>query len=194
MAERKVPRIDYAKYRGGRAAGRREAVTVLGDSLRELGCVRLQGHAAADGAQTEQAGGGGLDPTGLLAVSHGVLDALAEYFGLPAGAFTAAAGAALERLSLGDSAGGELSPVPGLLLLLPTVPSGLTLRRGEAAWETVAAHPGELLAVAGVATERLTAGRVPYGALRVGAEPVEAWLLPAAAGAALEPLTDFAAS
>jgi hypothetical protein len=47
---RKVPRIDFGKYRGGRAAGRREAVAILGDSLREFGCVRVQGHLPEGGS------------------------------------------------------------------------------------------------------------------------------------------------
>ena len=179
MAEsRKVPRVDWAKYRGGRAAGRREAVAVLGDSLREHGCVRAQGHAAADGTAEEDA---------LLAVAHGVLEALADYFGLPAASLRGAAAGQLSRL---PEPGGA-APAPGLLLLLPAVPPGLTVRRPDGEWWEVAAHPGELLVLAGTALAQLTAGRVVAAPLRWAAAGVPAWLLDTAAGAPVAALPAF---
>jgi hypothetical protein len=189
--ERKVPRIDYGKYRGGRAAGRREAVTVLGDSLRELACVRLQGHVEAGGAAGDE---------GLRGVARGVLEAVAEYFGLPAGALLAAAARELapvidEVPTIGDAAAGrELRPVPGLLLLMPEVPAGLQAAVGAGEWWGVAAHPGELVAFAGERLAALTAGRVPAAAVRWPPSGVAGWLLPAAEPSPAAPLPEFASS
>ena len=192
MSERKVPRIDWAKYRGGRAAGRREAVTVLGDSLRELGCVRVQGHAgpapAGEGDEAAIAA-----PATLDEVARGILEALADYFGLPADALLAHAGDGLEPVA-GADAGDvlELAPAPGLLLLLPHVPSGLALRAAGGGWQAVAAHPGELLVVAGRALTALTSSRVPETAVRLPA--AGASVLPARRGIPLAPLTAFASA
>lgn len=181
MAEsRKVPRIDWGKYRGGRAAGRREAVAVLGDSLRELGCVRVQGYAEAAAGV---AGG-----AALSAVAHGVLEALAAYFGLPETSFETAAAADLAAAAEGDPA----AAADLLLLLFPEVPPGLAVRRPEGEWSEVSAHPGELLVVAGAALARLTAGRVVAPALRWPASGAGCWSLAVARGRPVEPLAAFA--
>ena len=45
---RKLPRVDLRKFLAGGVAGRREAVALVGDALREEGAVRVEGHAAAD--------------------------------------------------------------------------------------------------------------------------------------------------
>ena len=213
-SDRKVPRIDYGKYRGGRAAGRREAVAVLGDSLRELGCVRVQGHAGEVLSPAEAlspgepagfvASGDAVPPApvgGLLAeVAHGLLDGLADYFGLPAGALAHLGDSSLrpvidEVATSGEPAAGrELVPVPGLLLLLPDVPAGLAVRRADGDWFEAAAHPGELLVVAGEAVARLTGGRVPAAGVRWPPSGVAGWLLPAASEAELAPLPPFAES
>ena len=191
MAEsRKVPRIDWAKYRGGRAAGRREAVDVLGDSLRELGCVRVQGHATAEP-------GGRGEPV-LLAVALGVLEALADYFGLPASSLQSVAATELSALAGQDAtlASPSLGPggeVPGLLLLLPEVPAGLAVRAPGGAWWEASVHPGELLVVAGSAVSRVTAGRVAAPGLGWPAGGARGWLLGVASGREVEPLPAFQA-
>jgi hypothetical protein len=176
---RKVPRIDFGKYRGGRAAGRREAVAILGDSLREFGCVRVQGHLPEGGS------GAPADAAALRPIADGVLEALADYFGLSLDAFGLTAGEAMVP-ARGEPASGsgdpdlsELAPVPGLLVLVPEVAPGVAVRGPDGSWLPVSAHPGELLAVSGAAVASLTAGRIPAAGLRWPRPGPDVWVLPA---------------
>jgi isopenicillin N synthase-like dioxygenase len=177
--ERKLPRVDLRKLLGGEVAGRREAVTLIGDALREQGAVRIEGHRAPDP-------GGGDERDALAAVGEQLLVALADYFGLRADAFGSG------RTAMADAAGA--TGRPALLVVLAGVPAGTELRAGSEPWRVASAHPGELLAVPGPALALLTGGVVAAAAVRWPPDATLGVALVPDPGAALDPLAAFVAA
>jgi len=169
-AARKLPRVDLRKFLAGGVAGRREAVALVGDALREEGAVRVEGHGAADA-------------DGLVEVGIHLLAALADYFGLAPNAFAVGVASPAEGWS----------PEPDVLLVvLAGVPPGTELRAGGAeAWRPIAAHPGELAAVPGAALAALTGGVVPAAMVRWPDGATNAVALSAPPGATLSALPEF---
>jgi hypothetical protein len=169
-AVRKLPRVDLRKFLAGGVAGRREAVTLVGDALREEGAVRVEGHGA-------------VDTDGLVEVGIHMLAALADYFGLAPNAFAV----------------GVASPAEGwpheqdvLLVVLAGVPEGTELRTaGAADWRPITAHPGEIAAVPGAALASLTGGVVPAAMVRWPDDATQAVALSAPPGATLSALPEF---
>jgi len=145
-AARKVPRVDLRKFLAGGVAGRREAVALVGDALREEGAVRVEGQDGDDGAS-------------LAAVGSHLLAALEDYFGLAAGAFGAGRAMAIEPTPPSADAG-------TLIVVLGSVPPGTEVEAPDRPPRPVAAHPGELLAAPGPALSRLTGGVVPAARVR----------------------------
>ena len=171
----KLPRIDLAKARAGGAAGRREAVDRTGDSLRELGGVRLQLAPGENDAE---------------AIADEVIALVAEYFGLaPAALAPPDTLLAAELRSLADP--GAL-PAAALLAVVTAPERAADLRLGAAAGAVpVAARAGEWLAIAGPALATLTAGVVPAGRWQTaGGAPLHARLL-VLSQAPLGPLPEF---
>lgn len=169
-----MPRLDLRKLLGGGVAGRREAVTLVGDALREHGAVRVERYGAAD------------EP-GLVAVGGHLLAALADYFGLDEGVF-GAAGASTFAPPLTDAS------TEALLVVLAGVPPGTELRVPSEGWRALAAHPGELLAAPGAALAGLTGGVVKATSLRWPGDATAAVVLAVPSAAAVAPLREFLAT
>jgi len=168
-ATRKLPRVDLRKFLAGGVAGRREAVTLVGDALREEGAVRVEGHGAADA-------------DGLVEVGIHLLAALADYFGLAPNAFAVGVASPAEGWS----------PEPDVLLVvLAGVPPGTELRATGADWRPITAHPGEIAAVPGAALATLTGGVVPAAMVRWPDGATQAVALAAPPGATLSALPEF---
>ena len=167
---RKLPRVDLRKFLAGGVAGRREAVALVGDALREDGAVRVEGHGAADA-------------DGLAEVGVHLLAALADYFGLAPNAFAVGVASPAEGWS----------PEPEVLLvILAGVPDGTELRSaGAAEWRSITAHPGELAAVPGAALAVLTGGVVSAAMVRWPEGATHAVALSAPPGATLSALPEF---
>ncbi|HXT21046.1 MAG TPA: hypothetical protein VN811_16165 [Thermoanaerobaculia bacterium] len=167
---RKLPRVDLRKFLSGGVAGRREAVTLVGDALREEGVVRVEGHGASG-------------PDALAEVGVHLLAALADYFGLAPNAFAVGVASPAEGWS----------PEPEVLLVvLAGVPAGTELRpAGADEWRPITAHPGELAAVPGAALAALTGGVVPAAMVRWPDDATQAVALSAPPGATLSALPEF---
>jgi len=167
---RKLPRMDLRKFLAGGVAGRREAVALVGDALREEGAVRVEGHGADD-------------TDGLVEVGIHLLAALADYFGLAPNAFAVGVASPAEGWS----------PEPEVMLVvLAGVPEGTELRAaGADDWRPITAHPGEIAAVPGAALASLTGGVVPAAMVRWPDAATQAVALSAAPGATLSPLPEF---
>ncbi|HVS03658.1 MAG TPA: hypothetical protein VMT16_12885 [Thermoanaerobaculia bacterium] len=165
---KKAPRVDLRKLREGGPGDRRAAVDLLGDSLRELGVVRLQ-HAAAE------AGGAGADrfrltTEELLDVARDVLRGLEQYFGLAAGELAGL----LEPLASGRGHRRAEDPRAALLVLLQPPPAGEIEVALAGGWLASGARPGELVVAPGAALHRLTGGVVPAPEVRWRPEEAEA--------------------
>lgn len=171
MTDRKLPRLDLRKFLGGGVAGRREAVTLVGDALREEGAVRVEGHESADQA-------------GLAAVGGHLLAALADYFGLAEDAFGAGVASPVEPPFSEAS-------TEALLVVLGGVPAGTELRVASETWRPVSAHTGELLAAPGVALAALTHGVVRAAGLRWPGDATVAVALAVPSGEAVAALPQF---
>jgi len=169
-AVRKLPRVDLRKFLAGGVAGRREAVALVGDALRDEGAVRVEGHGATDA-------------DGLVEVGVHLLAALADYFGLAPNAFGVGVASPAEGWS----------PEPDVLLVvLGGVPPGTELRpAGADEWRPITAHPGEIAAVPGAALAALTGGVVPAAMVRWPEGGTHAVALAAAPGATLSALPEF---
>jgi len=167
---RKLPRVDLRKFLDGGVAGRREAVALVGDALREEGAVRVEGHGATD-------------TDGLVEVGIHMLAALADYFGLAPNAFAVGVASPAEGWS----------PEPEVLLVvLAGVPDGTELRAASAAnWRPITAHPGEIAAVPGAGLASLTGGVVPAAMVRWPEGATQAVALSAPPGATLSALPEF---
>ena len=167
---RKLPRVDLRKFLDGGVAGRREAVALVGDALREEGAVRVEGHGATDA-------------DGLTEVGIHLLSALADYFGLAPNAFA---------LGVASPAEGW-SPEPDVMLvILAGVPDGTELRAaGADDWRPITAHPGEIAAVPGAALASLTGGVVPAAMVRWPEDGTHAVALSTAPGVTLSALPEF---
>ena len=167
---RKLPRVDLRKFLTGGVAGRREAVALVGDALREEGAVRVEGHGAADA-------------DGLAEVGVHLLAALADYFGLAPNAFAVGVASPAEGWS----------PEPDVLLVvLAGVPDGTELRAaGAGEWRPITAHPGELAAVPGAALAVLTGGVVSGAMVRWPDGATRAVALSAPPGSTLAALPEF---
>ena len=167
---RKLPRVDLRKFLAGGVAGRREAVTLVGDAWREEGIVRVEGHGA-------------VDADGLAEVGVHLLAALADYFGLAPNAFA---------VGIASPADGWSPETDVLLVVLASVPPGTELRAaGAAEWRPIAAHPGELAAVPGAGLASLTGGVVPAAMVRWPDGATQAVALSAPPGATLSALAEF---
>ena len=179
MSAQKLPRIDLRKLTSGTVASRRETVAVLGDALREQAAVRIEGH----GTEVD-------DVAALAVVADHLLEALAEYFGLPSRAFVDAAGTT--RGAAGSIA--VAAVMPGALLVLLPEPPATAEVRGDGRWTAAAARPGELMALAGGALATLTAQVVPAAVVRwSGVDGVRGIVIAAAADPdTLRPLPHFA--
>jgi hypothetical protein len=164
-----VPRVDLRKFLAGGVAGRREAVALVGDALREEGAVRVEGHE-------------GEGEAALATVASHLLAALEDYFGLATGAFQAGGARAIEppRSGAGDGT---------LIVVLGGVPPGTEIEVPGNPPRPVAAHPGELLAAPGPALSRLTGGVVSAASVRwpAGTTLVVALALPVESAAAALP-------
>ncbi|HEV8237751.1 MAG TPA: hypothetical protein VGS57_00110 [Thermoanaerobaculia bacterium] len=169
-AVRKLPRVDLRKFLAGGVAGRREAVTLVGDALREEGAVRVEGHGATDA-------------DGLVEVGIHLLAALADYFGLAPNAFAVGVASPAEGWS----------PEPDVMLVvLAGVPEGTELRAdGATEWRPITAHPGEIAAVPGAALAALTGGVVAAAMVRWPEGATQAVALSAPPGAQLSALPEF---
>jgi hypothetical protein len=167
---RKLPRVDLRKFLSGGVAGRREAVALVGDALREEGVVRVEGHGAADA-------------DGLAEVGVHLLAALADYFGLAPNAFAVGVASPAEGWS----------PEPDVLLVvLAGVPEGTELRAaGADEWRPITAHPGEIAAVPCAALATMTGGVVPAAMVRWPEGATHAVALSAPPGATLSALPEF---
>jgi isopenicillin N synthase-like dioxygenase len=167
---RKLPRVDLRKFLSGGVAGRREAVSLVGDALREEGVVRVEGHGAADA-------------DGLAEVGVHLLAALADYFGLAPNAFA---------VGVASPAEGWSAEPDVLLVVLAGVPPGTELRpAGADEWRTITAHPGELAAVPCAALATMTGGVVPAAMVRWAEGATHAVALSAPPGATLTALPEF---
>jgi hypothetical protein len=151
---KKVPRVSLEKYLRGGAAGRRAAVATFGDSLRELGVVRVEGWGSGSGQEEAEE---------LRELVRLLLAALEEYFGLADGAMAGHLGEPMAPPEEGAGAGAHLMAVwqgSQARMLEAVLPGDVGL--------PVGARDGELVVFAGPALATLTNGLVPEGHWRVG--------------------------